>query len=149
MEVLSMAEWFHINGPNVSREVFADEVIVVDFIGGAYYSLDPVATDIWREMEKGLSRYEIIAALCRDYLGEPIQIEADVNCLLDQLLGEKLIVPVSAAPVLPRHEARVTLSSPTPRPFRTPILTKFTDMQDLLLLDPIHDVDNTGWPARK
>ena len=25
---------------------------------------------------------------------------------------------------------------------------RFTDMQDLLLLDPIHDVDETGWPVR-
>jgi hypothetical protein len=25
----------------------------------------------------------------------------------------------------------------------------YEDMQDLLLLDPIHDVDETGWPARK
>ena len=24
----------------------------------------------------------------------------------------------------------------------------YTDMQDLLLADPIHDYDETGWPAR-
>ena len=28
-------------------------------------------------------------------------------------------------------------------------LAVYEDMQDLLLLDPIHDVDETGWPARK
>jgi hypothetical protein len=26
------------------------------------------------------------------------------------------------------------------------MLQKFTDMQDLLLLDPIHEVDESGWP---
>jgi hypothetical protein len=34
-------------------------------------------------------------------------------------------------------------------PFTPPALTKFTDMQDLLLLDPIHDVGSGGWPAKK
>jgi hypothetical protein len=28
-------------------------------------------------------------------------------------------------------------------------LQKFTDMQELLLLDPIHEVDERGWPHRK
>jgi hypothetical protein len=27
-----------------------------------------------------------------------------------------------------------------------PVLNKYTDMQDLLLLDPIHEVDERGWP---
>jgi len=30
--------------------------------------------------------------------------------------------------------------------FEKPKLQKFTDMQDLLLLDPIHEVDEAGWP---
>jgi len=31
-------------------------------------------------------------------------------------------------------------------PFTKPELHKFTDMQDLLLFDPIHEVDESGWP---
>jgi hypothetical protein len=27
-----------------------------------------------------------------------------------------------------------------------PLIEKFTDMEDLLLLDPVHDVDARGWP---
>jgi hypothetical protein len=33
--------------------------------------------------------------------------------------------------------------------FSRPILTKYTDMKELLLLDPIHEVDETGWPNPK
>jgi hypothetical protein len=29
------------------------------------------------------------------------------------------------------------------------VLERYTDMQELLLLDPIHDVDESGWPHRK
>ena len=30
-----------------------------------------------------------------------------------------------------------------------PVLEKYTDMQELLLLDPIHDVEEAGWPKAK
>jgi hypothetical protein len=33
--------------------------------------------------------------------------------------------------------------------FEPPLLEKYTDMQDLVLLDPVHEVDSTGWPAPK
>ncbi|MBX3014591.1 MAG: hypothetical protein KF832_23935 [Caldilineaceae bacterium] len=33
--------------------------------------------------------------------------------------------------------------------FETPVLNEFTDMQERLLLDPIHEVDHAGWPHRK
>jgi hypothetical protein len=28
------------------------------------------------------------------------------------------------------------------------VLEKFTDMHDLLLMDPIHEVSDAGWPHR-
>lgn len=46
--------------------------------------------------------------------------------------------------------ANSNMDSTTPNPdklhFEEPIFHKYTDMEDLLLLDPIHDVDETGWP---
>jgi hypothetical protein len=33
-----------------------------------------------------------------------------------------------------------------PAAFEPPLLEKFTDMEDLLLLDPVHEVDGRGWP---
>jgi hypothetical protein len=144
-----MSECFEINGSEVSREVFDDEVIVVDFLGGFYYSLDSTATDIWKAMEKGLSRAEIVNALRREYLGELQEIEAGVNQLLDTLLKENVVISVPAASAPANDEGSTPGQLAPQRPFRMPVLSKFTDMQDLLLLDPIHDVDNTGWPARK
>ena len=32
--------------------------------------------------------------------------------------------------------------------FTNPVLEKFTDMAELLLLDPIHEVDDSGWPNK-
>lgn len=33
-------------------------------------------------------------------------------------------------------------------PYARLALTKYTDMQELLLLDPVHEVDDEGWPSR-
>ena len=33
--------------------------------------------------------------------------------------------------------------------YAAPKLATYSDLQDLLLLDPIHDVDETGWPAAR
>jgi hypothetical protein len=33
-----------------------------------------------------------------------------------------------------------------PAPFQPPLFEKFTDMEAMLLLDPVHDVDDEGWP---
>ena len=37
----------------------------------------------------------------------------------------------------------------TPQAFDAPRLERYTDMQDLVLLDPVHQVDDTGWPRTK
>jgi len=33
--------------------------------------------------------------------------------------------------------------------FEPPVLTTFSDMQELLWLDPIHEVDDAGWPIAR
>jgi hypothetical protein len=40
---------------------------------------------------------------------------------------------------------RATPAGP-PAPFRAPAFQRFTDMHAFLLVDPIHEVDETGWP---
>jgi hypothetical protein len=45
---------------------------------------------------------------------------------------------------------RATPRRPLPiakRPFHAPGLQAFQDMQDMLALDPIHDVEAAGWPV--
>ena len=55
--------------------------------------------------------------------------------------------------ITPTGEPVATKSLKTPlmrQPFSTPVLETYTDMQDLLTLDPIHDVDpQQGWPIQK
>ena len=80
----------------------------------------------------------------------PVQIEAGLGQLLADLVDEQLIVPV-----VPPDERRTRTQAAAEGPIRARLpfeglgVQKFTDMEDMLLLDPIHDVDETGWPNLK
>jgi hypothetical protein len=137
---------FRVNAPAVIREVFEDEAVLVHLESGNYYSLNETGAIVWKWVEAGLSRETLIARAQAAWDGDPAQIETAVSTLLDELLEERLVVLRDDDGAGGDLDAAVT--SPVSRSFTPPMLSRYTDMQDLLLLDPIHDVDETGWPAR-
>ena len=57
-------------------------------------------------------------------------------------------VPVSEALDRPNLKAWYFEPIGARQPWSAPVLETFTDMQDLILLDPVHEVEPTrGWPA--
>lgn len=135
---------FKINRPKVIDEAFDDEVVVINFDTGSYYSLSGVAADIWGLIGAGATAGETVDAVARRYTGSRPDIEAGVESLIAELERENLIVADAAggayAKPAPAAEKRA---------FEAPRLDKYTDMQELILLDPIHEVDETGWPNSK
>lgn len=135
---------FRIQSPRVVHETIDDETIVIDFDDGTYYSLRATANFIWQRLENA-SAEQIVESVHQQYTGDADQIESSVRAFLAQLVQARLIGETdgeSSSPVL-------TAVDGAPEPFTPPLLEEYTDLQDLLLLDPIHDVDAQGWPARK
>jgi hypothetical protein len=78
--------------------------------------------------------------------------EITVNLFIQQLQQEGLVIPVDnklADSSLPQNWKEQITAKESKAIFNAPVLNKYTDMQDLLLLDPIHEVDATGWPSIK
>ena len=105
--------------PDVIDEVFGEEAVLVNLRTGRYYALDAAATAIWQA---------VVA-------GEPLPEGS--QGFASRLVEEELAV--SDEPLPP---------AALPEP-GGPGMEVFTDMEDILLLDPIHDVDYdaAGWPA--
>lgn len=144
---MAAAQRFRINRPSVIHEILDDELVVVNLKSGSYYSLDKVGAVAWREVESGASLGEVTSALLREFDGEGGVVERAAAELLQELEREELIVPAANGAATARSESA---AAPVRRgAFSAPVLHKYTDMQDLLLLDPIHEVDEAGWPARK
>ncbi len=80
------------------------------------------------------------------YGGDPAAIRDALTAFTDELRNEKLVVEQPGEP------PTTAVASPLVEPaeFTPPVLEKYTDMQDLLLIDPIHEVNDAhGWPKMK
>ena len=74
--------------------------------------------------------------------------ETAVRTLIGTLITDELVASRQEPPDLPEIECGAEASAEK-RPFRAPSFQRFEDMQGFLLVDPIHEVDDTGWPHIK
>ena len=144
---------YRINYPQVINETIDGEAIIINLVTGSYYSLDKTGAEVWELVERLLPVPDIVAELERRYEPSGIVITTAIESLLEQLSREQLIVQQDGqgeAASREQSSANAATSSPMGRkPFTPPRLEKFTDMQDLILLDPVHEVDSRGWPHVK
>lgn len=118
-------------------------MIVVNLDTGSYYSLLGSAADIWAAVERGASVDQTVEHALQLYDAPRAVVEPAVTGFVDELASEGLIVAANgnAAEPIPLQ------ANDAPGAFTPPLLSKYTDMQELLLLDPIHEVDERGWPS--
>lgn len=136
---------FRVNTPTVTHETIDGEAVIINLDSGNYYSLVEVGSFIWGLVEKGASASEVQNQVLEAYQGNATDVDRGVQELLAQLQQEDLIVPVDGAASIALDQ--VVRSNGHEKPsFNAPLLHKYSDMQELLLLDPIHDVDEAGWP---
>lgn len=143
---------FRINKPAVVNEVFDDEMVIINLNNGNYYSSNKVAADIWAFVDRGATESEIIEGVTHRYEGNPEDIEEAVTRFIAELQQENLIVPdeTNKTKSIKRPDPPVETGPETGKlEFEVPVLTVYNDMQELLLLDPVHEVDETGWPGKK
>jgi len=138
---------FQLNSPDVLQEKIEGEVIVVHVLTGSYYSLLGSGAAIWSEIIRGVEAETIIDQFVASGSENRDTISAEVHRFLGELQDEQLVV-------VSESEATVA-PSPSDAPaaeglvsFEPPSLQKYSDMQELLLVDPIHEVDSGGWPLK-
>lgn len=132
---------WRLNTPTIVYERFDDEMVLINLVTGSYYSLLASAADALACFLSGVSVGE---TLSQRYDASAEMLERSAQAFLEQLRAEAILVEgeMHPAPELPAPaEPRL--------PFTPPSLQTYTDMRDILLLDPIHDVDESGWPQPK
>jgi hypothetical protein len=137
---------FRVNTPTVTHETIDGEAVIINLDSGNYYSLVEVGSFIWSLIETGASASEVQNLVLQTYQGSATDIGRGVQELLVQLQQENLIVPVNGAFDLTPDQVAPSNNNHEKPSFKPPSLHKYSDMQELLLLDPIHDVDEAGWP---
>ena len=139
---------YQVNSSNIIHETIDNEVVIVDLEKGYYFSLRSSAAEIWTCILAGLSVDLIVNNLSRHYGIENSQLEGSVNEFINELSKENIISPAFSG-IDSEDVKNLEPHNPENAKFEeysNPVLEKFTDMAELLLLDPIHEVDETGWP---
>lgn len=133
--------YFSTSNPALVSRRFDDEIVIANYQTGAYYSLTGSGAEIWLALDAGFAADEVASVLAAN---SPAQDEARraVAEFVDRLAGDEIILPLEAAP--PRRDWSV----PAGFTYSAPSFERFDDLRDLLLLDPVHDVDEAGWPLK-
>jgi hypothetical protein len=134
---------YQLNTPQVIFEAFDDEVLVIDFDSGRYFSMRGSAFDIWKMILAGCDGPTMCVRLAAHHGASLLAVQAAVHDHLGRLAAEGLIVAGQG------EAANGACDLVGAGAFEAPVMEQFTDMQELLLLDPIHEVDQTGWPKKQ
>jgi Coenzyme PQQ synthesis protein D (PqqD) len=131
----------------IIHEMIEGEVIIVHLDTGSYYSLRESGAIAWESLARGSDVETVVEALGAHYDSSPGQMRPAIQRLTEELASEGLIEASNetdgAAPVA---RSRAQVGNGIRPAFAPPVLEKHTDMQDLILLDPVHEVDARGWP---
>lgn len=136
---------YRLNEPQIALEIVDGEAVVIDFESGVYFSITGSGGQIVELLGQGYTTEEIAEQLCQQYLAEPGEISRSVAEFTETLLSNQLIVPAN----LRVRTAAETTPAADRTPFPAPALERFEDLEWLLTMDPIHDVDQQGWPHKK
>lgn len=128
----------------VVHETIDGEVIIIQLERGVYFSLGGTGTEVWELLGRGLSTGAIVAELAERYETERQTVASAIEPVLAQLIEEGVLVPDPDPAPTGDGAARERAAGT----FTEPALERFDDMQDFLLIDPIHEVAETGWPQR-
>lgn len=144
MPDLPSPQHLQLNRPSIIDETIDGEVVAVDLQHGSYYSIRGAGVQIWRSLAQP-STPDRVVAMVAEHFGRPEdEVAAAVRRFVADLNSHGLLRPAEGS-----SEAHPDPSEPSPdapTEYEPPLLEKFTDMEDLLLLDPVHEVDGRGWP---
>lgn len=139
-----------INTPHVVHDTLEGETILINLKNGNYYSFDKIGALIWEIIDKkgDLNKFvEIISVLFKE---NREKTESCIDNFISNLLGENLLVTdnddtpgvssISAEDMEKMVRDRISA-------YEVPVVNRYSDMKDMLMLDPIHDIDEKGWPT--
>lgn len=135
---------YQIDPTKAIYDVIDNDIVIINLDNGNYYNLTSVSVLIWKNLIKGATEQKILDSIESEYDVKLNKAKNDLSAFLKNLLTEKLIINADESTIVgddsqPNKEAIKQEYSP-------PELETFSDMQDFLLVDPIHEVDENGLP---
>lgn len=132
---------FKLNEEKMFYDIAEGQAIIINFTTGMYYGTSSLGSAVVDALLGGASVDAVLAAV-KKLPGCPENIDASMGAFVDALLEKEVLVSGETNPdaVIAIDESALTdgfLLS----------VDEFTEVQDLIMADPVHDVDvEQGWP---
>jgi len=168
---------FCVRPDDIVHDTIEGETVVIDLRSGTYFRFDGAATHAWTILVGRATEDELVDRLAAAYAGPRETIADQVHDFLLALYRDGIIyreaasagadVEPPAGPGLdasdtPRdafaglaldrfdHLRAMAGAPPAPKmPFGGLTLNRFEDLDELLTIDPVHEVNEAGWPHRQ
>lgn len=133
---------FELNSPKIIGEVIDGEVMIIDLVSGIYFNLTGTSAATWPLLVSGMPLHAIVASVsgsCEPEV-DAAAIARDLAVFVDRLFAEDIVRESSSATPA---AAVPPLSNATYTGFA---INRYDDMRALLVVDPVHEVGDFGWP---
>jgi hypothetical protein len=137
-----MTARYRSNTPRFVDDTVDGEALIMDMVTGNYYSCVGASAVAWNALKRGASVGDTADVLASIYRKPVAEIAPDVERFVHDLVAEELLVETEGATT---GDDEPPAPVP-PQPYAPLELERFTDLADLILLDPVHDVSEAGWP---
>ena len=104
------------SNPKMIGDTIGTDTIVIDTHSGAYYTLTPAAAELWTAAQD-----------------QSVLVTDSESAVAFHLANEGILLSDLSPESHPSQDASIAFS-------------KIVSMADILLADPIHEVDEDGWP---
>ncbi len=133
-----------LNSEVATAKVIDGEAIIINVVSGRYYSLEGAGGLAWTLLAGGATFAEAAGVLGDQYEVDSARAQADLERLAAELLDEQLLVRAEGAAPAAVPEAPAQRA-----PYQGLRLVTFSDMEDLLAIDPpLPPTDAELWPAQ-
>ncbi|MFA5649123.1 MAG: PqqD family protein [Bacteroidales bacterium] len=125
---------YQLAHPDIVFERFDEDLVVLNLRSGQYFGFNNAGTLIWNALSSGVKASTIIEA----------GVKADsLETFLSALIAHELLIEAASVQTA-LDGALATLLAQT---LEIPSIEIYDDLADLIMADPIHDVDaDAGWP---
>lgn len=126
-----------VKATGVTSDIVEGEAIIVNLQTGNYYSIQGIGAQLWQLALGGHEVPEMLRQILIQHDVIPAELEEYSETLLGLFVQEGLLRTAEPASYSAKPNR---ISHPWPR------LEKYSDLQALLTLDPIHETESLGWP---
>ena len=144
---------YRLNSPDVVYEIIEGDLIVLNLRKGDYFSFNTTGSFIFTHIIMGNTislLEERLADKFKNLRKEELLL--DINNFVEKLCRVELLLSTDASSLKSTIEEAHTQSHSLLEDiseYLPPSFEQHTNLQDLLLLDPIHEVSEDGWPKQR